>query len=182
VCACSSPSEVSRAAPESARVRRAWVKPEAHGYINVKAYKYGTLQPVGLPISHDVAHYVHRYVQYDRLKRVKKEWKGFVEYPTQNHHEWDHEERCLYRRTHGNTDAERQVIPSRDVDRSYAFCNATHHRKQNERNPFLANGPGQLIHGFDEPFRSYGNQDCDNDEKRECQRPAQLGFLLARCF
>ena len=32
-----SPFEVSRAAPESARVRRAWVEPEAHGYINVKA-------------------------------------------------------------------------------------------------------------------------------------------------
>ena len=41
VCVCvletRSPFEVCRAAPESARVRRAWVKPEAHGYINVKA-------------------------------------------------------------------------------------------------------------------------------------------------
>ena len=32
-----SPFEVCRAAPESARVRRAWVEPEAHGDINVKA-------------------------------------------------------------------------------------------------------------------------------------------------
>jgi CTP-dependent riboflavin kinase len=29
--------EVSRAAPESAGIRRAWVEPEAHGDINVKA-------------------------------------------------------------------------------------------------------------------------------------------------
>lgn len=139
-----SPSEVGRTAPESAGVRRAWVKPEAHSYINVKAcpidpvlavvenpkrqgpkltYKYNTLQPVGFPISHNVAHYVNcggvndslgsscggtyqRYTKptytptqsvqraittsrrtHDRLKRVKKERKGFVEYPTQDHHE-----------------------------------------------------------------------------------------------
>jgi hypothetical protein len=41
-------------------------------------------------------------------------------------------------------------------------CNATHHRKQNERNPFLANGPGQFIHGFDEPFRGHSNQLGEN--------------------
>jgi hypothetical protein len=29
--------EVGRAAPKSARVRGAWIKPEAHGYVDVKA-------------------------------------------------------------------------------------------------------------------------------------------------
>jgi hypothetical protein len=29
--------EVSRTAPKRARVRGAWIKPEAHGYIDVKA-------------------------------------------------------------------------------------------------------------------------------------------------
>lgn len=74
--------EVSRAAPESAGIRRAWVEPEAHGDINVKAYKYDTLQPVGLPICYNVTHDVNRDIQNDRLERVEKERKGFVEYPT----------------------------------------------------------------------------------------------------
>jgi hypothetical protein len=67
--------KVSRAAPKSARVRGTRIKPEAHGYIDVKACavacvsaavenpereiqtdEYCTFQPVGLSVGHDVAH------------------------------------------------------------------------------------------------------------------------------